>query len=79
MSRQPTTVYGRLSNIPVFAKAGAIVPLAGDGTRSYTEETQRFTEGSEREEGLVNSVGVENPEVLELHLFPGADNAFGLY
>ncbi len=51
------TFYGALDDIPVFARAGAIVPLgpkAGWG-------------------------GVANPEALEVHLFPGADNAFELY
>ena len=49
-------VYGRLSDIPVVAKAGAIVPLAAP-----TEN------------------GVDNPEALDIHLFPGADNTFDLY
>jgi alpha-glucosidase (family GH31 glycosyl hydrolase) len=51
------TVYGEVSEIPVFARAGAIVPLgpqAGWG-------------------------GVENPETLEVLIFPGAHNRFVLY
>ena len=47
-------VYGSLDEIPVFAKAGAIVPLAAED-------------------------GVENPEKLVVHVFPGADNTFNLY
>ncbi len=49
-------IYGRLADIPVFAKAGAIVPLAAAGEN-----------------------GVDNPAVLDIHLFPGADNDFALY
>ncbi len=47
-------VYGRLDEIPVFARAGAIVPLAA-------------------------ADGVENPDKLVVHVFPGADNTFHLY
>ena len=50
-------VYGGLDDIPVFARAGAIVPLGLE----------------------VGWGGVENPEQLEIHLFPGADNEFKLY
>lgn len=50
-------IYGDLEHIPVFARAGAIVPLG-----------QKTGWG-----------GVENPEALEILLFPGADNAFTLY
>jgi alpha-glucosidase (family GH31 glycosyl hydrolase) len=50
-------VYGGLEQIPVFARAGAIVPLA-----------PRAGWG-----------GVDNPESLEIHLFPGAENSFELY
>ncbi len=51
------TLYGVLADIPVFAKAGAIVPLAPQ----------------------VGWGGIENPEILELYIFPGADNVFELY
>ena len=50
-------IHGGLDEVPVFARAGAIVPLgprAGWG-------------------------GVDNPESLEVHVFPGADNSFELY
>lgn len=50
-------IYGGLDRIPVFARAGAIVPLgpkAGWG-------------------------GVDNPEVLDVHLFAGANGRFQLY
>jgi putative sterol carrier protein len=47
-------VYGSLNDIPVFAKAGAIVPLAAED-------------------------GLSNPEELDVHVFPGADNTFSLY
>ncbi|KAA3660721.1 MAG: DUF5110 domain-containing protein, partial [Chloroflexi bacterium] len=50
-------VNGRLSDIPIFAKAGAIVPLAANA----------------------NENGTVNPEHLEIHVFPGADNTFDLY
>ena len=50
-------LYGTLDDIPVFARAGAIVPMAPAG----------------------GWAGVENPDLLEIHLFPGADNAFALY
>ena len=51
------TVKAALEDIPVFAKAGAIVPLAP----------------------RVGWGGVENPEELDLYIFPGADNVFELY
>ncbi len=50
-------VYGGLDDIPVFAKAGAIIPL-----------------GPELGWG-----GVDNPERLEIVVFPGKDNRFELY
>jgi len=50
-------MYGGLDEIPVFAKAGAIIPL---GPR-------------------VGWGGVENPDTLVVHLFPGADGHFDLY
>ncbi|MBN2147290.1 MAG: DUF5110 domain-containing protein, partial [Anaerolineales bacterium] len=51
------TVYGTLDDIPVFARSGAIVPLAPE----------------------VGWRGVENPQELHLHIFPGASNRFVLY
>lgn len=51
------TVTADLEDIPVFAKPGAIVPLAP----------------------LTGWGGTENPETLDLYIFPGADNAFELY
>ena len=50
-------IYGAHDEIPVFARAGAIVPL---GPR-------------------VGWGGVDNPEALHVHVFPGADNSFELY
>jgi alpha-glucosidase (family GH31 glycosyl hydrolase) len=51
------TIYGILDDIPIYAKAGAIVPL-----------------------GLqVGWGGTENPDILRLLVFPGADNVFELY
>ncbi|WP_162909713.1 glycoside hydrolase family 31 protein [Aggregatilinea lenta] len=50
-------VYGTLAEIPIFARAGAIVPL---GPHSGWG-------------------GVDNPNVLNVHLFAGADNTFTLY
>lgn len=50
-------IYGSLEEIPVFARAGAIVPLAP----------------------APNWGGVANPDELEIHIFPGADNHFDLY
>ena len=50
-------VYGNLKDIPVFAKAGAIIPL-----------------GPKTEWG-----GVENPEKLQINIFPGQTNIFSLY
>jgi hypothetical protein len=50
-------IYGTRADIPVFARAGAIVPLAP-------------------EQGWG---GVENPQVLELRIFPGASNSYTLY
>ncbi|MFZ6027568.1 MAG: TIM-barrel domain-containing protein [Chloroflexota bacterium] len=50
-------VYGDLNDIPVFAKAGAIVPLAPE----------------------TGWGGIDAPERLILHIFPGADNRFELY
>jgi len=51
------TLYGTLDDIPAFAKAGAIVPLAPQ----------------------VGWGGIENPETLELYIFPGDDNVFELF
>jgi putative sterol carrier protein len=50
-------VHGTLQDIPVFAKAGAILPL---GPKTGWD-------------------GVGNPEHLDVHIFPGADNRFELY
>ncbi len=50
-------VYGDLNHVPLFARAGAIVPL-----------------GPRQGWG-----GVEQPEALDIYLFPGADNNFTLY
>ena len=50
-------IYGGRDEIPVFARAGAIVPL-----------------GPQTGWG-----GVDNPEVLHVHIFPGASNRFELY
>jgi alpha-glucosidase (family GH31 glycosyl hydrolase) len=51
------TVKAALEDIPVFAKAGAIVPLAPK----------------------VGWGGIENPDELDVYIFPGADNRFELY
>ena len=51
------TIYGTLDEIPVFAQAGAIVPLAP----------------------RVGWGGVENPEVLDIHIFPHGPGRFVLY
>lgn len=50
-------VYGGLQDIPVFAKAGAIVPLAPE----------------------TGWGGIDLPDRLELHFFPGASNRFELF
>ncbi len=49
--------YGRLHDIPLFARAGAIVPLGPK----------------------VGWGGVDNPQMLDLHCFAGADGEFTLY
>jgi hypothetical protein len=49
--------YGKLNEIPVFARAGAIVPL-----------------GKKTGWG-----GINNPDELDVYVFPGADGAFELY
>jgi alpha-glucosidase (family GH31 glycosyl hydrolase) len=51
------TLYGALDEIPVLAKAGAIVPLGPKAAWG----------------------GIENPDHLTVHIFPGADNTFKLY
>ena len=51
------TVYGGLDKIPVFAKAGAIVPLAAE----------------------TDWGGVDNPDILIIHIFPGKNNSYQLY
>jgi len=51
------SIYGALDQIPVFAKSGAIIPLA-----LLTKENQ-----------------YDNPDGLEVHVFPGKDNQFTLY
>ncbi len=50
-------LHGELQDIPVFAKAGAIIPLAP----------------------VVAWGGIQNPQELELHCFPGAENRFELF
>ena len=52
-----TSIYGTLDDIPLYAKAGAIVPMGPQ----------------------VGWGGIENPETVELFVFPGADNTFELY
>jgi alpha-glucosidase (family GH31 glycosyl hydrolase) len=56
-------VYGDLNDTPVYAKAGAIVPLAPH-------------EGCNPESGWG---GIANPDALTLHIFPGASNRFEMY
>ena len=58
------TFYGTLAETPVVARAGAIVPL--------TPQPQ---------EGAAGSAWADyaNPSTLQIHLFPGANNAFELY
>ncbi len=58
------TFYGTLAETPVVARAGAIVPLS-----------------PLPEEGAAGSAWADyaNPSALEVHLFPGASNAFELY
>lgn len=51
------TFYGTLEEIPIIARAGAIVPL---GPKTGWGD-------------------FSNPSQLDIHLFPGADNAFELY
>jgi len=51
------TVKSALEDIPVFAKAGAIVPFAPKASWG----------------------GIENPDELDVYIFPGADNRFELY
>lgn len=51
------TIKTALEEIPVFAKAGTIVPLAPK----------------------VGWGGIENPQELDIYVFPGADNRFDLY
>lgn len=56
-------VYGDLTKIPVYAKEGAIIPMA----ELLKDET-----------GLVKQ-GVELPETINIHVFPGQDNSFEMY
>jgi alpha-glucosidase (family GH31 glycosyl hydrolase) len=49
--------YGKLSDILVFAKAGAIIPLGPK----------------------VGWGGLDNPDQLDIFVFPGLDNTFDLY
>ena len=49
-------VYRDLSKMPVFVKAGGIIPLSA-------------TDGND----------VKNPEVLEIRIYPGAENRFVMY
>lgn len=50
-------LYGTLEDVPVFAKAGSIVPLG-----------EKVMWG-----------GVDRPDNMELHVFPGANGEFTLY
>lgn len=52
-------LFYKEEDYPVFAKSGAIIPLAG-----LTKESINDT---------------SNPEVLEIHVFPGANNIYKLY
>lgn len=54
---QTYTLRSKLEDIPVFAKAGAIVPMAPKPKWG----------------------GIENPDTLDLYIFPGADNHFELF
>lgn len=51
------TFYRRMDEIPVLARAGAILPLAGENALC----------------------AADNPEELEVWIYPGADNSFTLY
>jgi alpha-glucosidase (family GH31 glycosyl hydrolase) len=50
-------IYGQLDSIPVFARAGAILPLGPK----------------------VDWGGINLPDTLIIHIFPGADNEYLLY
>ncbi len=66
------SLYGRLEDIPVFARAGAIVPLAGDG------ECVAGSDGAPTGDGAPLTSDAL-PSALVVHAFPGADNCFDLY
>ncbi len=50
-------LYGAINEIPVFAREGAIVPLAE----------------------MSGWAGIDNPDKLVVHIFPGRSNQFNLY
>ena len=59
-------VDGGLSDVPVFARAGAIVPLASSADSATTES--------------LGGLGTTDlPDRVDLHVFPGTDGAFVLY
>jgi hypothetical protein len=68
------TFYGDLSETPVAARAGAIVPLGLPAPDTALTGVQAGVAAGEPGFGAI-----PNPEALEVHLFPGASNAFELY
>ena len=57
-------VYGDLSHIPAYAKAGAIIPR---GLLTYEED------------GITLKQGVDLPDTMVIDIFPGEDNRFEIY
>ncbi|HNB68312.1 TIM-barrel domain-containing protein [Accumulibacter sp.] len=64
------SLYGELAEIPVFARAGAIVPLADAGS-AFSADVDTDTDGDRKPDAA--------PPRLVVHIFPGADNRFELY
>ena len=58
-------LYRSIDSIPVLAKAGAIIPM--DGREFSSQDKEGFGTSS------------NNPSVLSVHVYPGADGTFTLY
>ena len=58
-------LYRSIDSIPVLAKAGAIIPM--DGREFSSQDKEGF------------GTSYNNPSVLSVHVYPGADGTFTLY
>ena len=75
-------LHGELDQIPVFARAGAIVPLTTEVVTTEEDPALALPRSDDFSRPLAlatDPTGVSRPSSLEVHLFLGASNAFELY